>query len=212
MDDKRQAILDAAIALADENGLNAVSMRAVAERAGLTAMALYPHVGTKAELLDEMVGSLVSQIPPPEATDGAGPDWRTRLQALAWSARRLFREHPWAPTLLFSRPYVTPDATRTVDYTYRALLDAGVPEPQVPRLERMLSTLILGYAASEAGGRFGQELDRRARREQLRGQPLPGHHRLARWLELRVDWDAEFEADLEDVLDFIEAAVARSAS
>jgi AcrR family transcriptional regulator len=213
MDDKKQAILDAAIALADEKGLSAVSMRAVAERAGLTAMALYPYVGTKAALLDEMAGRLVSQILLPEAPDGAGPDWRTRLHAVAWSSRRLFRQHPWAPTLLDSLPYVTPDATRTVDAIYTALLDAGVPEPEVPRIERLLSTLFLGYAASEAEGRFGQKLDqraRRARREQLLGHALPGHRRLARWLEVPVDWDADFEAGLQDILRFIEAVAARS--
>jgi AcrR family transcriptional regulator len=205
MEDKRQAILDAALALADERGLDAVSMRAVAERAGLTAMALYPHVGSKAALLDGMLGRLVSTMKLPDA---AGQDWRERLRGLAHAARMLVHDHPWAAALLFSRPAVTPEAARTVDSVYTALLDAGVPASEIPRLERMLTTVILGYAASEAGGRFGK-VDPRDRRAMLRGEPLPGHRKLLPWLERGVDWDAEFAADLDDLLHFIEAAASR---
>lgn len=203
-------ILDAALRLADEKGLDAVSMRALAQRAGLTAMALYPHVGSKAELLDAMMGRLLSQMLPdpadgPDGTSGAAsPGWQERLRSLAHSARKLVHDHPWAATLLFSRPAVTPEAARTVDQIYIALLDAGVPEPAVARLERLLSTVILGYAASEVGGRFGRKLDPGARRRLLQGQVGPGHARLARWLEQPVDWDAEFEADLANLLRLVQ--------
>jgi AcrR family transcriptional regulator len=203
VDDKRQAILDAALTLANDKGLEAVSMRAVAERAGLTAMALYPHVGSKAALLDGMLGRLLSTMRLPDA---GAQDWRQRLRNLARAARALIHDHPWAAALLFSRPAVAPDAVSTVDWVYTALLDAGVPESEVPRLERMLSTVVLGYAASETGGRFGPgDLEPRARRAFLRDQPLPGHRRLVRWLEQPVDWDAEFEADLDDLVHLVEA-------
>jgi AcrR family transcriptional regulator len=208
VDDRRQAILDAALALADEKGLSAVSMRAVAERAGMTAMALYPYVGSKAALLDGMLGRLLSTMKLPDA---GAQDWRQRLRDLAHAARALVHDHPWAAALLFSRPAVAPDAVSTVDSVYTGLLEAGVPESEVPRLERMLSTVVLGYAASETGGRFGPgDLEPRARRAFLREQPLPGHRRLVRWLEQPVDWDAEFEADLDDLLHLIEATCSRS--
>lgn len=210
MDGKKQAILDAALALADEKGLDAVSMRAVAERAGLTAMALYPHVGSKAALLDEMTGRLLATMKLPDA---AGQDWQQRLRSLAHAARALIHDHPWAATLLFCRPAVTPDAAYTVDIVYTGLLDAGIPESEVPRLERMLSTVVLGFAASEVGGRFEREKsDIQERRALLRGHSLPGHQRIARSLQIPVDWDAEFEADLDDLLHLIEAARGRSAS
>ena len=183
MGSRRQEILDAALALADERGLDAVSMRAVAERTGVTPMALYPHVGSKAALLDGMVGRLLGQLGSPAS---AGPGSRERLRALARSARTLVHHHPWASALLFSRPARTPDALSVVDQIYAVLLDAGVPAPAVPRLERLVSTVILGFAASEVGGRF------RA--------PEPGHH--------EVDWDAEFDADVDDLLRLIEMAAA----
>lgn len=212
-EDRRRVILDAALQLADEKGLDAVSMRAVAQRAGLTAMALYPHVGTKAELLDAVVGRLLSDI----LADGGSPagdrpaasaGWQERLRSLAHSARNLVHDHPWAATLLLSRPAMTPEAARTVDQIYTELLDAGVPEPQVPRLERLLSTVILGYAASEVNGRFGRRIDPRTRPALVSGRVLPGHARLARWLEQPVDWDAEFEADLDELLRIIHSAVS----
>jgi AcrR family transcriptional regulator len=223
MADRRQEILDAALALADERGLEAVSMRAVAERTGVTPMALYPQVGSKAELLDGMVERLLSELIPPGAAAAesaaaeAGPaaaaggqDWRVRLRALAHAFRKLAHGHPWAATLLFSRPSVTPDAARVVDLVYTNLLAAGVPAREVPRVERLVSTYMIGWVASEVGGRFvSGELNPRARRGLVggvRAKALPGHAALARWLEPPVDWDAEFEADLDDLMRLIEAA------
>jgi AcrR family transcriptional regulator len=223
MADRRQEILDAALALADERGLGAVSMRAVAERTGVTPMALYPQVGSKAELLDGMVERLLSELIPPGAAAAesaaaeAGPaaaaggqDWRVRLRALAHAFRKLAHGHPWAATLLFSRPSVTPDAARVVDLVYTNLLTAGVPAREVPRVERLVSTYMIGWVASEVGGRFvSGELNPRARRGLVggvRAKALPGHAALARWLEPPVDWDAEFEADLDDLMRLIEAA------
>lgn len=199
MDARRQEILDAALAIADERGLAAVTMRAVAQRVGVTPMALYPHVGDKDGLLDGMLGRLLGQLPP--ASDG---DWSTRLGTLARALRRLAKDHPGATTLLFARPTVSPDAVRVVDAIYTALLAAGVPAAEVPRIERLTSTLILGYAVSEASGRFGTGgVNERARRGRLPDGELPGHHALAATLAAEVDWDAEFEADLADLTTLI---------
>ena len=139
------------------------------------------------------------------AGDGAGAPWPDRLTAIARSARAVVIAHPWAASLIFARPAVTPDSVRTVDLLYTALLDAGVPAPEVPRLERMLSTVVIGFAASEAGGRFGSGGDPRSYRGLLPSGVLPGHARLAAALDRPVDWDAEFEADLADLRLLIEA-------
>ena len=196
MGDRRQEILEAALAIADERGLAAVTMRAVAERVGVTSMALYPHIGDKDGLLDGMLGQLLSKLPLP----ATGADWQTRLTALGRAARSLSKQHPGAMTLVFARPSVTPDAVRVVDAIYELLLEAGVPAADVPRIERLVSTTILGYAVSEVSGRFGAgTLNPRGRRGQLAEGELPGHHALAEWLDKEVDWDAEFEADMADL-------------
>jgi AcrR family transcriptional regulator len=201
MSGRREEILDAALAIADERGLEAVSMRALAERVGVTPMALYRHVKDKAALLDGMVGRLLSALLPTDAAPGTRePAWDERLDALAHACRQVTQRHPWAAHLLFSRPAVTPDAVRAVDIIYLALIEAGVPEPEVPRLERLISTFVIGFATSEASGRFTPgALDPRGRRGQLPDSELPGHSRLGPWLDLPVDLTAEFEADLADI-------------
>ncbi len=212
MVDRRQEIFDAALKLADDEGLEAVSMRALAERTGVTPMALYPHVGSKAALLDGMLGRAVGQMVADQGPAfNAGADWRERLRVLLRGARQLAHRHPWAAALVFSRPSVTPDSVGGVDFFYTTLLDAGVAPAEVPRLERLLTTLAVGYGASEVGGRFGPaDSDVRARRRQFRGGQFPGHTAVVRWLKAPNDWDAEFEADVEDLLRLVEAAATRS--
>ena len=211
MPDRRQEILDAALALADEKGLDAVSMRAVAERTGVTPMALYPHVGSKAALLDGMLGRLLADLLPPVAA-AESQDWRQRLRTIAHLARGLAHRHPWAATLIFSRPSVAPDAVRVVDQIYAALIDAGVPDADVARVERLVSTFVIGYGASETGGRFSTgTLNPRGRRAQLAAAVLPAHNALATWLDTPVDWDAEFETDLDDLERLVEAIASGSA-
>ncbi|MEU4170265.1 TetR/AcrR family transcriptional regulator [Streptomyces sp. NPDC026665] len=208
MSGRREEILDAAVAIADEHGVDAVSMRALADRVGVTPMALYRHVKDKSALLDGMVGRLLTALLP---TDPAGHHtWDERLRALAHAARNVTQRHPWAANLLFSRPAVTPDGLRAVDIIYTALIEAGVPEPQVPRLERLISTFVIGFAASEASGRFTPGTgDPRGRRGHVDDGELPGHSTLAPWLDLPLDLTAEFEADLADIARLVEAVARR---
>jgi AcrR family transcriptional regulator len=189
-EDKRRQILDAALEIADEDGLDAVSMRAVATRVGVSPMALYPHVGSKAALLDGLVERLLGELPPP-----TGPDWRDGLRQLAHGMRAIARAHPSAFGLLLSRPSVTPGAARAVDAVYGGLLEAGVAPKDVPRYERMISTFVVGFALSEVSGRFAvDDPELRARR----GADLPAHAKVAEHLT-PDDWTAEFEADLADL-------------
>jgi AcrR family transcriptional regulator len=146
----RATVLRATLALADEQGLAAVSMRAVAARLGVTPMALYRHVGDKTQLLDGLVEQLLLELPLPDA---ALP-WQDRLRALSAATRATARRHPGVFPLLLQRPAVTPGALRVRESLYQALRDAGIDESAVPRAERLLSTFVLGFAASEAAGRF----------------------------------------------------------
>lgn len=146
----RPTVLAATLALADEQGLAAVSMRAVATRLGVTPMALYRHVGDKSQLLDGLVEQLLTELSLPD------PDlpWRARLDALGAAVRATAHRHPGVFPLLLQRPAATPGALRVREYLYRTLRDAGTPEARIPRVERLVSTAVLGFAVSEVAGRF----------------------------------------------------------
>jgi len=146
----RAAVLAASLQLADEQGLVAVTMQAVADRLGVTPMALYRHVANKADLLDGVVESILLEVPLP---DPAAP-WADRLTALSRGTRLAALRHPEVFPLLLQRAAATPGARRVRDVVYQALREAGLAEDDVVQLERLLATATLGFAASEAGGRF----------------------------------------------------------
>ncbi len=146
----RDRILDETLALADERGLAAVSMRAVAARLGVTAMSLYHYVRDKDDLLDGLVERLLAELSVPDLSLPG----EERLHALASNMRQAAGRHPDAFRLLLGRPVTTPAALAVREVAYAALRDAGVPDQLVPRVERLLSTFVIGFAASEVGGRF----------------------------------------------------------
>jgi AcrR family transcriptional regulator len=146
----RAGILTASLQLADEQGLPAVTMQAVADRLGVTPMALYRHVQNKADLLDGLVERILLEVPLP---DPQAP-WPDRLATLARGTRTAALRHPGVFPLLLQRAAVTAGARRARDVVYGALREAGLAEADVVQLERLLATAILGFAASEAGGRF----------------------------------------------------------
>ncbi len=113
-------------------------------------MALYRHVGDKQGLLDGIVERLLDELGMPDA---ALP-WPERLAALTEGMRAAARRHPEAFGLLLRRPLTTPAAVARRAALYAGLRDAGVPDADVPRVERLLSTFLLGFAFSEVSGRF----------------------------------------------------------
>ncbi|MEC3976089.1 TetR/AcrR family transcriptional regulator [Amycolatopsis sp. H20-H5] len=200
---RRAEIVDAALALAADRGLEALSMRAVAASMGVTPMALYGYYRGKDDLLDAVATRLLTLLPEPDP----GLPGLDRLRAFAHGVRGLAGEYPAVFTLLFTRPASSGEAVRLADRLYQALLDAEVPEAAAARLERLLTTFVFGFAVSEVSGRFdGGTRNMWARRGQLGPGELPAHHRLGRLLDPPVDWAAEFEADLDDVLHAVTTA------
>jgi AcrR family transcriptional regulator len=107
----RDRVLHAAVALADEFGVDALTMRKLAEELGVVPMALYKHLANREELLDGMVDLVVGEIDPP-VTD---TDWRSAVRQRILSARRLLRRHRWAAGAIESRTTPSPVLLAYID-------------------------------------------------------------------------------------------------
>jgi AcrR family transcriptional regulator len=107
----RERVLGTAVALADEGGVDAVSMRRIAQELGVVPMALYKHVANKDELLDGMIDAVVGEIDPP----AAGTDWKTAVRRRVLSARGALLRHPWASRVIESRTEPTPTVLEYMD-------------------------------------------------------------------------------------------------
>ncbi|OUD01232.1 TetR/AcrR family transcriptional regulator [Streptomyces swartbergensis] len=100
----RDRVLRAAVALADDIGIEALSMRKLAKELGVVPMALYKHVSNKEQLLDGMVDVVMGEIDPP----APGSNWKSTVRHRILSARRAFLGHPWAAQVIQSRSSPTP--------------------------------------------------------------------------------------------------------
>lgn len=117
----RDDVLRAAVQLADEDGLDAVSMRNLAARLDVVAMALYNHVANKEELLDGMIDVIVGEIDPPAAHDS----WKNAVRDRVLSARQVMLRHPWARHVIESRTTRTPEVLAYMDSMARTFRAAG---------------------------------------------------------------------------------------
>jgi AcrR family transcriptional regulator len=139
----RQEIAGAALDLVDEHGLEALTMRRLAESIGVGTMTLYGYVRDKDELLDAIVDAATSRDP---VRPVEGP-WEERLRALARQAYAGLVRHPALVELRLRRPILTPRAFRVTELAFEALLEAGFPHSEAARAFRVLFLYVFGSAA-----------------------------------------------------------------
>src|ERR671910_648854 len=142
----REQVLDAALALADEGGLAAVTMASVGARLGVEAMSLYRHIGNKEEMLDGLIDRVFAEIEvPADATD-----WRDALRRRAVSAHAALRRHPWAIGLMESRSQPGPATLGHHDAMLAILFAAGFHGRGATRVYNLLDSYVYGFALQEA--------------------------------------------------------------
>jgi AcrR family transcriptional regulator len=107
----RKRVLHTAVALADQGGIESLSMRKLAQALDVVPMALYRHVANKDELLNALIDVVVEEIDPP--LDEA--EWKTAIRARILSARRALLRHPWASRVMESRTEPTPTVLAYMD-------------------------------------------------------------------------------------------------
>jgi AcrR family transcriptional regulator len=156
-------VLQAAVALADEAGLEAFSMRGLAQELGVVPMALYKHVANKDELLDGMVDIVFSEIElPPEDLD-----WRSAMRLRAISTREALKRHSWAIGMMESR-HPGPANLRNHDAVMGCLRRVGFQFEMAVHAYSVQDAYIYGFAlqerdlAFETPGSAGEAAQRRA--------------------------------------------------
>jgi AcrR family transcriptional regulator len=142
-----ERIVQAGIAIADAEGLAAVSMRRVADRLGVGTMSLYTYVPSKAELVDVMFDRAVGGVDRPEI-DG---DWRAKVTAIAWADWDLYLRHPWLlQVMAMARPPLGPASITSYDYNLRAVDGIGLTELEMDSVVSMIGVYVQGSARAAA--------------------------------------------------------------
>ena len=137
----RDRVLRAAVALADDAGIESLSMRKLAEELGVVPMALYKHVAKKEELLDGMIDLVVGEIDPPVR----GPDWKSAVRLRILSARRALLRHPWASRVLESRTNPTPMLLEYMDSMIGIFRAGGFSVDLTHHVMHAIGSRLLGF-------------------------------------------------------------------
>jgi AcrR family transcriptional regulator len=206
----REKVLDAALELADKEGLDGLSMRRLAKILGVEAMSLYNHVSNKADLIDGIVVRVFGQVEPPDP----GLPWQEQVRATAVSMYRVFGRHPVVPLALAtdqSNP-TSADIMRPLDGLVGALYAAGFDDQETWRALTSVNSLVFGTLMLSTGGFTGdpgvhageQQVDHYIRR--LDPARFPHFSRLLRWTrEGLVDPGADFEQALDMLIEGLAA-------
>jgi AcrR family transcriptional regulator len=141
----RDRVLRAALALADEGGVEAVSMRRLGQALNVEAMSLYKHVADKEAILDGIADLVMDEVEVPSGD----LDWRTAVRRSAISAHEALRRHPWAGTVLESRLNPGPARLRYLDAVVGVLRGAGFDTATVARAFMALDSHTYGFTMQE---------------------------------------------------------------
>lgn len=199
----RERVLRIAIAIADEKGNSALTMRSLAQQLDVKPMALYHHVANKEEIIDGIIDVVFAEIdlPPADA------DWRSAMRHRAIAARRVLARHPWAIPLMESRTNPGPATLRHHDAVIGALRRAGFSIKMTAHAYSLLDSYIYGFALQEAVSLpFDKETAPDVAEAIMAQMPTGTYPHLAELavehvLQPGYDYGDEFEYGLELILD-----------
>jgi AcrR family transcriptional regulator len=213
----RDRIVRTGIAIADDCGIEALSMRRLARELGVEAMSLYNHVKNKGDLVDAMVDHVVSEIERPTE-----PDWEAAVRRCAISAYDAFLRHPWACGLVMAPSGLRLDDNprlRYLEWLLGRLADAGFSPELIYRGYHALDSHILGFTMWQLGHSVaGDDILGGLSPEAFIAELVPrlygaGYPNLAEHAEQHVSapWREtlrEFEFGLDLILDGLKKALA----
>jgi AcrR family transcriptional regulator len=206
----RDQVLRAAVALADESGIGALSMRKLGEAVGVEAMSLYNHVASKGDLLDGMVDTVFSEIGLPAGDAG----WKAAMRQRALSAREVLGRHRWAIGLMESRRSPGPATLRHHDAVLGCLRRAGFSIEMTAHAYSLLDSYIYGFALQEASLPFDSAEETQEVAREIAGQLAAGAYphltefAVTHVLQPGYRYGEEFEIGLDLILDALERTAA----
>lgn len=202
----RARVLEAAVALADEQGLEALSMRRLGAELDVEAMSLYNHVSDKDDLLDGIVELVVSDFELPRPLEGE--DWRAALRRCAIKAHTVLLAHPWSAALSESRPQNGPVRLGYYDTLLGTLRAAGFSDTAAYRANLYLDSYLYGFTLQEVSWPTPEDDPREMAEafvERTGADDYPNLTAVARLAaENGIDLAADFEVGLDAVLDALE--------
>jgi AcrR family transcriptional regulator len=140
-------VLQAAIRLVDEGGIESLSMRRLGQSLGVEAMSLYNHVANKEDILDGIVELVLSEFELPSADE----DWEAAIRTCAISAHDALLRHPWACNLILSNTKVRAGRLRYLESILRRLRQAGFSAEETYHAYHTLDSHILGFTLWQLG-------------------------------------------------------------
>ena len=143
----RERVLRAAVKLADERGIEGLTMRRLGQALGVEAMSLYNHVTNKDDLLDGITDLVLREIELP----GDDVHWKTALRVSAVSAHEVLRRHPWACNLTLSPARTVPISVRRADWMLRRLREGGLAPEVTFHAFHALDAHVLGFTLWQLG-------------------------------------------------------------
>lgn len=198
----KDRVLQAAIELADEEGLDALTMRGLGAKLGFEAMSLYKHVAGKDEILDGILDRVISEIDIPirEA------DWKEAMRRRALSARMVFTKHSWAIGLLESGRTMGPNVLRYLDATLGSLRSAGFSIEDSAHAFWLLDSYVYGQVVQELSFTQRPAESTTDLPESLRGETVKSDYPHLIEMEEHVrshqySFDVEFEFGLDLILE-----------
>ncbi|HUF58406.1 MAG TPA: TetR/AcrR family transcriptional regulator [Actinomycetota bacterium] len=138
----RERVLRTAVDLADQGGIEALSMRKLAQALDVVPMALYRHVANKEELLNGLIDVVVDEIDPPLE----GADWKTAVRARILSARQALLRHPWASRVMESRTVPTPTVLAYMDSMIGMFRAGGFSIDLTHHAMHTMGSRLMGFA------------------------------------------------------------------
>lgn len=200
----RARIVDAAIALADEEGLAALSLRGVASRVGAPVMSLYRHVDGKAALLRAMTDAAFAEETLPKV---APTGWRARIELAVRAEWRVFRKHPWlARVVNLTRPEPLPNALAFADWIFGALAMTGADALTQMRVHVILHGFVQGLAVNieseaDAAGESGMTDDEWMNQRMSAFATAAASGRYPAFATVLRDLDGGFDIDFDDLFE-----------